>query len=199
MKHFVIILSVIGSFMLGPQQAYAAWNARAVADVNMRAGPGVRYRILDVIPAGRRVSVRRCIRSWCRVRFRGLNGWVSRRFLRPSRVRRGYRRYRDPYYEDPYWDGPSIYIRPRIRRPRYRRPRYSSPRYRGPRYRRPGVIRRPKADRPRIRRPRRADRPRIRRPRRADRPRIRRQRRARPRGVRPGDGPVGRPRNIRRP
>jgi len=81
----------------------SARTARTIADVSMRAGPSVRYHRVAVIPAGFRVDVRYCLqrRSWCRVRWRGLGGWVSRRYL-------SFAGYRPRYYSEP----PGFYTRP---------------------------------------------------------------------------------------
>lgn len=62
----------------------AAATAHTITAVNMRTGPGVRYARIAVLPAGARVAVSYChsSRSWCRVRWGGRRGWVSRRYLR---------------------------------------------------------------------------------------------------------------------
>lgn len=92
----------------------AARTARTTADVNMRAGPSVRYHRIAVIPAGSRVDVRYCLdrRAWCRVRWRGLGGWVSRRYL-------SFAGYRPRYYSEPpiyYPRPPGLYFEYRDRR-----------------------------------------------------------------------------------
>ncbi len=179
----IILTSCIAILVHLAQPAEAAWRGTAVVDVNMRSGPGVRYRVKAVVPRGARVNVRFCRRSWCNVRFQGLRGWVSRRYIARS-GRRVYRRPRyryrppvyiyPPFFDDPYYDWSPIYYPPRIYRPRIR-PRYR--RYRGPRrprYRQPR-IQRPRYVRPRHRAgPRAAGRPRNIRPRQVARPRPRR-------------------------
>lgn len=49
------------------------------ADVNMRAGPSVRYPSLGTIPEGSFVEVTGCTRGyrWCDVRAGGRRGWMS--------------------------------------------------------------------------------------------------------------------------
>ncbi|MCG6856438.1 MAG: SH3 domain-containing protein [Salaquimonas sp.] len=52
-------------------------------DVNLRAGPGTRHRILAVVPRGTGVAVHECTtrRSWCRISWRARTGWISARYL----------------------------------------------------------------------------------------------------------------------
>lgn len=164
-SHIVLVtcVAILFNFV---QPADAAWRGYAVADVNMRSGPGVGYRVKAVVPRGARVRVRYCRRSWCNVRFRGIRGWVSRRYI-SRQGRRTYRRPRyryrppvyiyPPLYDEPYYDWPPVYNPPRIYAPRVQ-PRYR--RYRGPRrYRRPGFRRPGYRGRPRYREPGRAGRP----------------------------------------
>jgi len=144
----VFLISCAAILLNFAQPAQAAWRGYAVADVNMRSGPSVRYRVKVVVPRGSRLRVRNCRRSWCNVRFRRLRGWVSRRYISQS-ARRIYRRPRyryrppvyiyPPFFDEPYYDWPPIIYPPRIRRPGiYWRPGYRGPRgYAGPRYRGP--------------------------------------------------------------
>jgi uncharacterized protein YraI len=85
----------------------AASTAHTIATVNMRAGPSIRYARIAVLPAGSRVAVSYChsTRSWCKVRWRGLRGWVSRRYLR-------FVSFQPRYYPRP----PAIYFDFRSRR-----------------------------------------------------------------------------------
>jgi uncharacterized protein YraI len=60
----------------------AAVQAATVAtDLNLRAGPGTDYPVIDAMPAGAHVNVRSCTGSWCRVSFRGQTGWASANYL----------------------------------------------------------------------------------------------------------------------
>ena len=61
--------------------ASVSGNARATAALNVRSGPGIRYRAVDVLDRGERVQVERCQSGWCRIRHDGADGWVSARYL----------------------------------------------------------------------------------------------------------------------
>jgi len=63
--------------------AYAQTAATAATDLNLRAGPGVAYGILSVIPAAQAVTVDGCLAesNWCRVGHDGVNGWASGDYL----------------------------------------------------------------------------------------------------------------------
>lgn len=94
------------SLMLGSFTAQAA--TYSTSNVNMRAGPGVNYARIGVIPAGRRVHVQNCTRGgrWCRVSFRRHGGWVSSGYL--TNRARSFRR-------------PAVVYRPQVRRRHIRR------------------------------------------------------------------------------
>lgn len=63
--------------------------AVTVNDLNMREGPGTRYRPVLLIPRGARVPVMRCTDryAWCEVGYAGRAGWVAARYLRDTRPR----------------------------------------------------------------------------------------------------------------
>lgn len=63
--------------------AYAETSATAWTDLNLRAGPGVAYEIVGVIPATQAVTVDGCLDdlNWCRVAYDGMNGWASGDYL----------------------------------------------------------------------------------------------------------------------
>lgn len=115
-----LFLSTLAALFLLTAQAYA-WTARATADVNMRSGPGTRYRVILVIPRHATLNVRRCTR-WCSVRYAGYRGYVSRRYLAASRYRDGVYIYRTPPL---YLPPKRIFPPPYLRRPR----EYPSPYY----------------------------------------------------------------------
>jgi len=71
------------SAMLLATSAYAETSATAYTDLNLRAGPGVNYEILSVIPASQAVTVDGCLEAsnWCRVAFGEVNGWASGDYL----------------------------------------------------------------------------------------------------------------------
>jgi len=61
--------------------AAQATNAITTTTLNVRSGPGVRYKPQTVLPAGYPVMAGSCTRYWCQVGFNGYNGWVSLRYL----------------------------------------------------------------------------------------------------------------------
>lgn len=73
-------LIAVGVLVAGAAQAA---NAIATADLNIRTGPGTKYRSLGAIPNGARVDVSGCTSGygWCQVRYGGLYGWASSRYL----------------------------------------------------------------------------------------------------------------------
>lgn len=83
MKNTTIgFLAVVG-FLAVPGIAMAGQLAYATHNVNVRAGPGVNYPVVDVARAGEEVYVYGCLRqrSWCDVDFDGLRGWMSSNYL----------------------------------------------------------------------------------------------------------------------
>jgi uncharacterized protein YraI len=50
-------------------------------DLNLRSGPGTSYRVIDTMPAGANVAILGCTGSWCRVSFRGIEGYASASYL----------------------------------------------------------------------------------------------------------------------
>lgn len=71
------------SAMLLASAAYAETTATAFTDLNLRAGPGVSYEIVGVIPASQSVTVDGCLEAsnWCRVSYDGKQGWASGDYL----------------------------------------------------------------------------------------------------------------------
>ena len=123
MPKFATLVSLVflGLFASGLNPVHAASSGYAVADVNLRSGPGFRYRVKAVIPRRARITIYRCRVRWCRVSWRGIRGWTSRRYVAFTRTYRPRRRvYRppfyDPYYDDPFYD--PFYGPPRIYYPR---------------------------------------------------------------------------------
>jgi hypothetical protein len=49
--------------------------------LNVRAGPGTRYAVIDVLQRGARVQVDVCQNGWCWISHRGPSGWVSQNHL----------------------------------------------------------------------------------------------------------------------
>lgn len=71
------------STMLLASTAFAETSATAYTDLNLRAGPGVNYEILGVIPASQAVTVDGCLdaSNWCRVSLGEVSGWASGDYL----------------------------------------------------------------------------------------------------------------------
>jgi hypothetical protein len=69
--------------LLLASSAYGQTAATAGTDLNLRAGPGVQYEIVDVIPATKSVSVEGCLEAsnWCRVSYGAATGWASGDYL----------------------------------------------------------------------------------------------------------------------
>jgi uncharacterized protein YraI len=97
-------------------QAAAAW---ASSTVNVRAGNGTGYPVLDVLRRGERVDVEYCRGAWCFVSKPGPNGWVNANFLTQSR----YDDEDEGYY---YIERPRPVFRPHFHRPYWGHPGYNS-------------------------------------------------------------------------
>lgn len=69
--------------LLLASSAFAETSATAFTDLNLRAGPGVSYEIVGVIPASQSVTVDGCLEAsnWCRVGYGEKNGWASGDYL----------------------------------------------------------------------------------------------------------------------
>lgn len=77
-----------------------AHAATVTTDLNLRAGPGTDYPVIDAMPAGTHVNVRNCTGSWCRVSYNGQVGWASNSYLTGGRSTTVYRlrTYAPPAY-----------------------------------------------------------------------------------------------------
>ncbi len=72
-------VTLTGASLPGPA---AAERVTPTTALNLRSGPGVRYRIIDVLVPGEVVNLRFCRASgWCYVTRPGPDGWVAGRFL----------------------------------------------------------------------------------------------------------------------
>ena len=84
MRNFIVIIAATVAFLLAAPAAQAGWEAYTTADVNMREGPGSRYAVITVIPAGELVYVHECPSNWCDVAWNGYRGYVYSRYLSGS-------------------------------------------------------------------------------------------------------------------
>lgn len=57
-------------------------NAVTTTSLNVRAGPGTQYHVIDVLYHGQSVRIVTCERNWCWINQRGPSGWVSENHLR---------------------------------------------------------------------------------------------------------------------
>jgi uncharacterized protein YraI len=109
--------------MLAGTAAASAASAYASTTVNVRAGAGSSYPVVDVLRAGEQVDVDYCRGAWCAVQKRGVDGWVNANYLSTGG------RYNDDYDDrydryDGYDSGPDfVIVNPRPRY--YQRHRWS--------------------------------------------------------------------------
>lgn len=106
--------------IFGGASAAAARPAATTYLANMRTGPGVGYPVVAAIPQGSIVDMASCAKSWCRVTWNGVSGYVSAGLLTqriaapipeaapaddvdPNTYRYIYGG-RGPYFCDPYFD-----------------------------------------------------------------------------------------------
>ncbi len=77
MRRFFLCTSAAAALAV-PAAAMAAVPGFAITDVNLHAGPGGVYPVVDTLPAGARVRIDGCIGryAWCNVAWRGEWGWV---------------------------------------------------------------------------------------------------------------------------
>ena len=60
-----------------------ASSGLATTNINLRTGPGTQYQSMGTIPNGVVIGVAGCTSGygWCRVNYRGLDGWASSRYI----------------------------------------------------------------------------------------------------------------------
>ncbi|HEY8614524.1 MAG TPA: SH3 domain-containing protein [Roseomonas sp.] len=71
------------ALLLGLAGPASAAPGFATGTVNLRAGPGITYPQVTVVPAGAPVEIFGCLQgySWCDVGFGQVRGWVSANYL----------------------------------------------------------------------------------------------------------------------
>jgi uncharacterized protein YraI len=99
MRTKFLALAACAALMAGTGIASAA---TVTNDLNLRAGPGTNYPVVDTMPAGAHVNIRNCAGSWCRVSFRGERGWASASYL--GQGGRSTTVYRTRTYAEPAYD-----------------------------------------------------------------------------------------------
>ena len=86
--------------MLMPLGALAAPGIANV-NANVRSGPGIGYRVVDVLKTGEYVIVKNCGANWCLISHIGNDGYVSRALIH------------NPYYGSrSYYQFPPKYPQP---------------------------------------------------------------------------------------
>jgi Bacterial SH3 domain len=82
----------------------AAATVVADANLNVRSGPGIQYRVIAVIPDGVAVNASDCQGGWCHVDYRGHIGWASSAYLTGAVAAAPYYYNEYPYYyNEPYY------------------------------------------------------------------------------------------------
>ena len=71
--------------LLAGTAAASAATAYASTEVNVRAGAGTAYPVVDVLHEGERVEVDYCKGAWCAIEKPGPDGWVNANYLEAER------------------------------------------------------------------------------------------------------------------
>ena len=82
-----LAIAVFGAAAFGLAGAASAQvAATATTDLNMRAGPGPNYEVVDVIDGNDAVTVVGCLpgSAWCRVQYQGQEAWAYGDYLTAS-------------------------------------------------------------------------------------------------------------------
>jgi uncharacterized protein YraI len=82
-RTFVLAGAAAALFTL-PAVAMAQTPGYVTSNLNLRAGPGVDYPVVETIPAGEPVDIEGCTSQfgWCSLNYRGEYGWASANYLR---------------------------------------------------------------------------------------------------------------------
>lgn len=64
----------------------SASNAMMTSNVNLRASASRAGRVLRVVPKSAVVSLYSCAGTWCRVKYQGQEGYVSKDYVNPVKV-----------------------------------------------------------------------------------------------------------------
>ena len=102
---------LLSAVLLGATALHAplqAMEASATTALNMRAGPGPNFPVVDVIPENQNVTVLGCIEgsAWCDVTFGTTRGWAYSEYLTGAEVSQSVARMQTPtvtYSTDTYW------------------------------------------------------------------------------------------------
>jgi uncharacterized protein YraI len=75
LKHLALAAAVLLA------SAGAAAAATITGDLNLRRGPGTDFGVIETMPAGAHVRVLECGGGWCRVAWRGIEGFASASYI----------------------------------------------------------------------------------------------------------------------
>jgi len=108
LRSIPILTTAATLLMLAGTAAASAAPAYASTTVNVRAGAGPGYSVVDVLRPGEPVEVDYCKGAWCAVEKPGPDGWVNANYLSADRD------YPDDYDDEDYYDdeddGPDFFI-----------------------------------------------------------------------------------------
>lgn len=113
---FKSVIAALAMMLLSVATAKAE-IAVVSTDLNLRGGPGIEYPIVVTMHGGSTADVRECYDGWCRVLWRGYEGFASEAYLDFGGYGRGYAygyvTPRPPVVAvRPYFDyGPRVYHR----------------------------------------------------------------------------------------
>lgn len=87
----LLLGATVAAAMAVPATAMAASSAVTTTNLNLRAGPGTEYPVVDTLPEGARLRIRGCISgyNWCDVVWHGERGWAQGDYL--AALYRGHR------------------------------------------------------------------------------------------------------------
>jgi len=91
MKILLLPIALVFGLISAPMSAQACaccgtWKVKNVAandQLNIRSGPGVRYRVVGGVPSGSACVIKtgQCQGNWCKINFAQYDGWVNTRYL----------------------------------------------------------------------------------------------------------------------
>ncbi len=79
----LLMPAIAGALVAMSGAAFADTAVSAVADLNVRAGPGPRYPVVGVLPAGQPATLQGCMENskWCTIAEADGQGWVYSDYL----------------------------------------------------------------------------------------------------------------------
>lgn len=82
MRYYLIIAAAAAAALAVPTAA-SARPGFVTTSLNLRAGPGTSFPVVDTLPTGAAVNIHGCLAgyTWCDIGWRGERGWVAGRYL----------------------------------------------------------------------------------------------------------------------